>query len=323
MINEVDSDTPTSPPGGQNDDQEFIELYDGGIGGQSLLGYTLVFYNGGGGTPCATGNVSYFAIDLTGITDVNGYYVVGTPIVVPTPQQTWAVVTNGSLQNGADAVGLYFGSPAASFPTGTVVTAVNLVDAVVYDTSDAPACSLINVLTPNQPSVNENANTSSANDSIGRCPNGQGGPFTTAGWQTHMPTPAATNSCVSNVYSFSITQPGGCGGILSLCVQNATPGNELYNLISLACSTPPGTGPLFGLSVGPGSGDPLGEVFLPLGSHPFHVLADTFGAYSLSFPTSPCPGIPLSVEGVSIQVLPGSFSIQAVTQTTTCVNVFI
>src|SRR5262249_25473603 len=93
VINEVYSDTPTAPPGGQNDDREFIELYDGGIGNQSLVGYTLVFYNGGSGTGCQTGNTSYFAMDLTGSTDVNGYYLVGTPVVTPTPNQTWPVVT--------------------------------------------------------------------------------------------------------------------------------------------------------------------------------------------------------------------------------------
>ena len=174
---------------------------------------------------------------------------------------------------------------------------MNLIDAVTYDNSTFPACGLIAVLTPNQPSVNENANGNAQGESIGRCPNGQGGAFVTSGWQTHQPTPAATNSCVSNVYSFSITQPGGCGGFLTLSVQNATPGNELYNLISLLCSSPPGTGPLFGLAVGPGSGDPLGEVFFPIGTHPFHVLADTFGAYSLSFPTSPCPGTPAVGRG--------------------------
>lgn len=325
VINEVDSDTPTAPPGGQNDDREFIELYDGGVGGQSLAGYTLVFYNGGSSVnPCSPGNTSYFAVDLVGLTDVNGYFVIGTPIVVPAPQQTWPVVANGTLQNGADAVALYFGTPASAFPNGTVVTAVNLVDAVCYDTSDFPTCALIATLTPGQPSVNENAHTNSAGESIGRCPNGQGGAGITLGWQANAPSPSAPNNCAFNVFTMQIIQPGGCGGTITVQVVNAASNAELYNLISLACSIPPGSGPLFGLSVGPGSGDPLGEAFLPLGSHPFHVNADIVGTYSISVPVSACPGnLALSVEGVSIQVLPGTYSIQAVTQTTTCINIAI
>jgi hypothetical protein len=318
VINETDSDTPTLPV---NDDKEFVELYDGGVGNQSLVGYTIVFYNGGSSVnPCSPGNTSYFAMDLTGSTDANGYYVIGNAGVVPAPAQTFAPNT---LQNGADAVALYYGVPAASFPGGTAVTAVNLVDAVAYDTTDFPACALIAVLTPGQPSVNEGV-VNSANDSIGRCPNGQGGAGITTGWQANAPSPAAPNNCAFNVYTMSIIQPGGCGGTITVQVVNAAANAELYNLISLACSVPPGSGPLFGLSVGPGSGDPLGEVTLPLGSHPFHVNADITGTYSISFPVSPCPGnLALSVEGVSIQVLPGSYAIQAVTQTTTCINIAI
>lgn len=317
VINESDCDTPTLPV---NDDKEFIELYDGGVGNQSLVGYTIVFYNGGGGTPCSTGTTSYFALDLTGSTDANGYYLIGNAGVIPTPAQTWPPNT---LQNGADAIALYFGTPAASFPGGTAVTAVNLVDAVCYDTTDPPACGLIAVLTPGQPSVNEGA-VNSANDSIGRCPNGQGGAGITIGWQNAAPTPGASNACAFNLYTMSIIQPGSCGGTITVQVVNAAANAELYNLISLACSTPPGSGPFFGLSVGPGSGDPLSEVFLPLGSHPFHVNADITGTYSISIPVSACPGnLALSVEGVSIQVLPGTYAIQAVTQTTTCINIAI
>jgi hypothetical protein len=316
VINEMDCDTPTFPT---NDDLEFIELFDGGVGNQSLAGYCLVFYNGGSSVnPCSPGNTSYFAVDLTGSTDVNGYYVVGNPNVVPTPAQTFPLNT---LQNGADGIALYF-APASAFPNGTVVTAVNLADAVCYDTTDFPACNLISVLTPGQPSVNEGA-VNSQNDSIGRCPNGQGGAGITTGWQANAPSPSAPNNCAFNVYTMSIIQPGGCGGTLTIQVVNASANAELYNLISLLCSVPPGSGPLFGLAVGGGSGDPLSEVFLPLGSHPFHVNADVNGNYSLSFPVSPCPGLPFSVEGVSIQVIPGTYSIQAITQTTTCINIAI
>jgi hypothetical protein len=315
VINELDADTPTLPT---NDDKEFIELYDGGVGGQSLAGYTLVFYNGGSGTPCQTGMASYFAIDLTGSTDVGGYYLVGNPAVVPAPAQTFPLNT---LQNGSDAVALYFGSPAASFPNGTAVTAVNLVDAVVYHTSDNPACTLLSTLTPNQPQVNEDLHIASANESIYRCPNGQGGPFVTTGWQTGGPTPGASNNGCAQIYQISISQNGGCGTPITLSVVNAAAFAELYNIISLVCSTPPGGGPLFGLSVGPGSGDPLQQFFLPLGAQPFHVNADANGAYSIVVPTGNCPGTTVLLEAVTIQAI--GYSVISVSQTTTCVSVLL
>jgi hypothetical protein len=315
VINELDSDTPTAPV---NDELEFIELYDGGIGNQSLAGYTIVFYNGGSGSPCATGTASYFAMDLTGSTDANGYYLIGNPLVVPTPVQTWPPNT---LQNGADAVALYFGTAAAAFPTGTVATATNLVDAVVYHTSDSPPCTLLATLTPNQPQVNENLHLTSANESIYRCPNGQGGPLATTGYQAGAPTPGASNNGCAAIYQISITQFGGCGTPITLAVSNAGANAELFNVISLACSTPPGGGPLFGLSVGPGSGDPLQQFFLPLGSPPFHVNADINGNYGIVVPTGPCPGTGIPLEGVSVQVI--GLSVTAVTQTTTCVTVTI
>ncbi len=66
-INEIDSDTPGT------DVAEFVELYDGGIGGQSLDGLVLVFFNGS-----AANDASYRTIDLTGFsTDADGFFVVG------------------------------------------------------------------------------------------------------------------------------------------------------------------------------------------------------------------------------------------------------
>ena len=40
LISEINVDTPGSPS------KEFVELYDGGIGGTSLDGLILVFFNG-------------------------------------------------------------------------------------------------------------------------------------------------------------------------------------------------------------------------------------------------------------------------------------
>lgn len=53
IINEVDADQAGT------DSAEFIELYDGGLGSQSLDGHSLVLYNG-------SGNQSYLSVDLSG-----------------------------------------------------------------------------------------------------------------------------------------------------------------------------------------------------------------------------------------------------------------
>ncbi len=104
VINEVDSDTTGT------DTLEFIELYDGGIGNAALDEYVVVFYNGSSDT-------SYNAFDLDGYTtDGDGYFVLGNSAVANVD----LVFSNGSLQNGADAVALYRGN-SASFPNGREV----------------------------------------------------------------------------------------------------------------------------------------------------------------------------------------------------------
>ncbi|MEJ7624577.1 MAG: hypothetical protein WKF34_11355 [Pyrinomonadaceae bacterium] len=117
VINEVDSDTAGT------DAAEFVEFY---IGQPNVFlnGYVLVFYNGDTDT-------SYLAISLTGSTNASGHYTVGNA-AVPGVDQIFA---DNTLQNGPDAVALYFGD-ATSFPNGTPVTTTNLVDAVVYNTGN-------------------------------------------------------------------------------------------------------------------------------------------------------------------------------------------
>ena len=64
LINETDADTPST------DTAEFIELYDGGLGAQSLNGLSLVLFNG-------NGDASYKSISLNGFqTNADGYFVV-------------------------------------------------------------------------------------------------------------------------------------------------------------------------------------------------------------------------------------------------------
>lgn len=182
LINEVDADTPGT------DVAEFVEIYDGGAGNTSLTGYVLVLFNG-------NGDVSYQAFDLDGhSTDGNGYFVLcGNAANVPNCD--WDVSPESDLvQNGADAVALYQ-DDATSFPNGTAVTTTNLVDALVYDTSDADDPGLLPLLNAAQPQINENENGMSATESNQRCPNGSGGLRNTTSFAQFAPTPGAANTC--------------------------------------------------------------------------------------------------------------------------------
>lgn len=176
IINEVDADQTGT------DVAEFIELYDGGVGNTNLNGLVLVFYNG-------SNDLSYRAIDLDGFTtDANGYFLAANPGV------SGAGVTfpNDNLQNGQDAVALYTAN-AADFPNNTPVTTTNLIDALVYDTSDPDDPGLLVLLNAGQPQVDENGGGSSACHSMQRIPNGSGGPRNTNTYQALPPTPKAAN----------------------------------------------------------------------------------------------------------------------------------
>ena len=299
MINEMDADQAGT------DAAEFVELYDGGTGLTSLNGFILVFYNGSSDT-------SYLTLDLaTFTTDASGYFVAGNAGIVPTPLITWP---NNTLQNGADAVALYFDS-AANFPNGTAVTATNLVDAVVYDTNDNDDLGLLAVLSlPGQPQVNEGGGNGSIGESIGRCVDGAGGPLNTSMWVTMGPTPGAANVGNCNPFTMTITQDiPNCGPIM-IGVTGANPNSELYNLFSLSCSF--GSGALFGVGT-----DAFYQIFFPLGTPPFHVMADGVGSYNLAIPTG-CT-TQFTLEAVSIEVSPGTPTIIQVSPQTACTTISI
>ena len=71
------------------------------------------------------------------------------------------------MQNGADAVAIY-ADDAANFPSGTAVTTTNLIDSIVYDTSDADDAGLLVLLNAGQPQVDENSGGDSAGQSSQR-----------------------------------------------------------------------------------------------------------------------------------------------------------
>ncbi|MCK0069127.1 hypothetical protein [Kordiimonas laminariae] len=135
---------------------QFIELYDGGIGSSALDGLVLVLFDG-------DTDQSYRTIDLTGqTTDADGYFVIGDTGIAG----AGLTIASLGLQTGADAIGLFIAS-AADFPDGTAVTDTNLVDAVVYGSSDADDTGLLTGL--NQTTqFDDSASDSDGSSSLGR-----------------------------------------------------------------------------------------------------------------------------------------------------------
>jgi uncharacterized repeat protein (TIGR01451 family) len=193
LINELDAQTSGT------DTQEFIELYDGGTGHTPLDGLALVLFNGG-----AVNDPSYYAIDLDNQqTDANGYFVVGNTAIASAA----ITFTDGKLQNGPDAVGLFVGN--ASDFSSTPATSTNLIDAIVYadyPTTGDDAALRQTLLNVNQPMAYEGSNLSQAEiKSAQRCLNGSGGYRNTSTYQSSVPTPGAANACPSLSISKSVT----------------------------------------------------------------------------------------------------------------------
>jgi len=157
FINEIDSDTDSL------DQLEFIEIKSESPN-FSLDGYIIVLFNGSSNGS----DSSYLAIDLNGFqTDLNGLFLIGNNNVSPSAQ---IIVPNNSIQNGADAVAIYQ-APLSDFPNSTLATTTNLVDALVYDTSDSDDENLMQLLGVNI-QINENENGNKDFESIQRSNNG-------------------------------------------------------------------------------------------------------------------------------------------------------
>ena len=181
IINEVDADTPGT------DAAEFVEIYDGGLGSTSLDGLTLVFYNG-------SSDLVYGSVDLDGLaTDDDGHAVICGDVDAgfAVNCDLDAAVT---IQNGQDAVALYT-ADGADFPANTPIVLDGLVDALVYDTSDADDPGLLALLNPGQPQVDENGGAAGDTESNQRCPNGSGGTRNTMTYAQFAPTVGVANVC--------------------------------------------------------------------------------------------------------------------------------
>ena len=157
FVNEIDSDTPSV------DQLEFIEIKSESPN-FSLDGYVVVLFNGSSNGS----DSSYLTIDLDGYqTDLNGLFLIGNNNVSPSAQ---IIIPNNSIQNGADAVAIYL-APLTDFPNSTLATTTNLVDALVYDTSDSDDENLMQLLGVNF-QINENENGNKDYQSIQRSNNG-------------------------------------------------------------------------------------------------------------------------------------------------------
>ena len=156
-VNEIDSDTDSV------DELEFVEIKSDSPN-FSLDGYIVVMFNGS----TNGSDSSYLAIDLNGFqTDLNGLFLIGNSNVSPSAQ---IIIPNNSIQNGADAVAIYQ-APISDFPNSTLATTTNLVDAIVYDTSDSDDDNLMQLLGLTF-QINENENGNKDFESIQRSNNG-------------------------------------------------------------------------------------------------------------------------------------------------------
>ncbi|MBK1832877.1 lamin tail domain-containing protein [Roseibacillus ishigakijimensis] len=176
-INEIDADTPG------NDAAEFIELHNPGETEVNLAGHILVLFNG-------NDDQSYEVIELleSDVIPAGGFFVLGNP-GVPNVNIEIEPGANGFLQNGADAVALYNGDTAANFdPNGGTLspTTTDLVDAIVYGTSDSDDAELLAGLGQSI-QYDEDENGAKDTQSIQRNPDGS------ASFVVKEPTPGATN----------------------------------------------------------------------------------------------------------------------------------
>lgn len=167
VVNELDSDNTST------DLYEFIELKSAAAN-FALDGYVLVFFNG-------ANSLSYHALDLDGYTtDINGNFLIGNTGVSPAPTINFA---NALLQNGPDAVAVYFGN-ATDFPNNTPATSANLTHAIAYAGNATQPTALMTALGITV-FVNENSNAAVGTQSIQRKNDGT--------YEVKAPTPGANN----------------------------------------------------------------------------------------------------------------------------------
>lgn len=141
----------------------FVELYDGGIGNQSLDGIILALYH-------SELDLSFLRIDLTNYrTNAAGFFVVG---VTPKPIYDIAIyqftLPDGIVLPAAEGVALHLASPRR-FKNNVPVTNYGLIDAVVYGNPNTPDLKILHTLLPYQNLVTEVVSDTQEDLSINRC----------------------------------------------------------------------------------------------------------------------------------------------------------
>ncbi|XP_055006584.1 uncharacterized protein si:ch211-183d21.1 isoform X1 [Boleophthalmus pectinirostris] len=176
IISEINADNP------RLDTTEFVELYHTSGQRASLDGYSLVFYNG-------NGNIAYKVLDLKGYsTDDRGFFLVGSVDMQPKPA---ILLPPNTVQNGPDAIAIYHSS-AARYSEKMNVTAVGLVDAVVYMSRRSGGAEyLAEMLTPGEPAFVEDDTAHDGDESIERCLMSED----RWGFQVSLPSPGQRNNC--------------------------------------------------------------------------------------------------------------------------------
>ncbi|KAM9305484.1 uncharacterized protein PAF06_014044 [Gastrophryne carolinensis] len=180
IINEVNPNTP-----GSAEDTEYIELYHASNTSISLTGYWLVLYNG-------KNNLAYNVQNLKDFyTDRNGYFLIGSTKMSPKPH---IMLRPNTIQNGADAIALYYRRVKAAYHVNMPVTAEGLVDAVVYvSQARDDASDLLKILTPGQDAVHEDERFILEDESLSRCHGLK--PLEQSTYQITRTTPLAKNDC--------------------------------------------------------------------------------------------------------------------------------
>ncbi|XP_022081290.1 uncharacterized protein LOC110974170 [Acanthaster planci] len=182
IINEVNVEHP-----GQATQEEFIELYDGGVGNVKMQYLSLVLFNG------HYDDRSYATVDLHGKrTDLNGYFVIGAQDTERVNLKLRPRTSGGFLQDGPDAIALYR-APSGAFPQGTQATSRSLVDAIVYSTEDNSHISLVDKLLPGRSVVLEDANHATGDETINRCHGNQR--LSPEVFSMGFPSPGRPNNC--------------------------------------------------------------------------------------------------------------------------------
>ena len=180
VINEIDADQTGT------DTSEFIELK--WTPNTSLDGYVVVLFNG-------SDDRSYSAYDLDGkSTDANGFFILATTSLATASDVDMGA--DNAIQNGADAIAIYQANDT-DFPNDTDITTTNLIDVVIYGTSDSNDTGLLTGFGETV-QYDENLNGNKDTESIQRHSDGT--------FQVLAPTFRAENN-TSSAASLSITSP--------------------------------------------------------------------------------------------------------------------